>query len=138
MTYPAPALAIAFVLTVSACGSTSGGGTTAGPAGGTDFDAAFTCDELADRWQDLQQDYLDRLGDASSVELEEGSARVDAAGRFITQAMQEQARDVELAGCAEELVEGGPVQCRRVDALVTAGAGAAGIVEALTARCPAG
>jgi len=128
MTYPAPALATAFGLT--ACGSTSGGG--------TDFDAAFTCDELADRWQDLQQDYLDRLGDASSVELEEGSARVDAAGRFIAQAMQEQARDVELAGCAEELVEGGPVQCRRVDALVTAGAGAARIVEALTARCPAG
>jgi hypothetical protein len=138
MTYPAVAIATAFVLAVSACGSTASNGTAAaGPTRATDFESAFTCDELADRWQNLQQGYLDQLGDASNTELDEGSARVDAAAGFIAQAMQEQARDVGLAGCTEELADGGSLLCSRVDRLVTAGAGAADLVEALAAECPA-
>jgi uncharacterized protein YceK len=132
------ALAIAFMVGISACGSAATE-TTPEPAstGGTGFEAAFTCAELADRWQDLQQNYLDRLGDASSSELEEGSARVDAAGRFIAQAMQEQARDVDLAGCNRELIGDGPLLCTRADRLETAGSAAAEIAETLTTGCTA-
>ena len=72
------------------------------------------CDGLADRWVILQQTYLDRLGDATSDEIEAGSERVQAAGLFIGQAMIEQVRDVQAVGCQDELVSGSEALCSRI------------------------
>lgn len=112
----------------TACGSDA-------DATDADFDAAFDCSGLADRWVVLQQSYLDRLGEADAAEIAEGSARTQAAGLFIGQAMIEQVRDVQAVGCQDELVSGSDALCSRIDQLEPAGEAGRGVVASLRETC---
>lgn len=123
----------------TACGSD-------GPAGSPDidaptatatptFEAAFDCAGLADRWGRLQQEFLDRLGDADAAELEDGSDRVATAQRWIGNAMIEQARDSAAVGCETELTSGSAPLCDQLDAMTAGGEAAEFALAALRSTC---
>ncbi|MEM9037482.1 MAG: hypothetical protein AAGD18_23020 [Actinomycetota bacterium] len=95
----------------------------------------FTCDGLADRWARIQQDYLDRLGDADAAELAGGSDRVNAAGAFLGPALVEQVRDAEAVGCGDTLQAGSADLCSRMERLTSGGEAADEVIARLMSAC---
>ncbi|MEM7095021.1 MAG: hypothetical protein AAF567_18615 [Actinomycetota bacterium] len=96
--------------------------------------ATITCDGLAQRWAVLQQEYLDRLGEASQAELDEPSRAVLEAHAFIGRASIEQARDQDLAGCTD-LVPGSAEYCAFIPSLGPSGEAGAIVLERLQSEC---
>ena len=119
---------------LAACSSDDGTDEATAPS----FTAAFDCDGLADRWIRLQQSFLDRLGDASTAELDAGSDRVRSANSWLGGALIEQARDIRAVGCEVELRAGAPALCSRLGALEPQGDAGAGVVAALEFECASG
>lgn len=117
-------------LLISACGN---GGT--GDSDSAALDSSFTCDGLADRWVVIQQEYLDRLGNADAKELDEGTDRVDSAQQWVSQAMLEQVRDAQAVGCAGQLSVGAAALCSRVVLLEPGGGAADSVVETFRDGC---
>ena len=93
------------------------------------------CAGVADRWARIQQEYLDRLGDADTAELDAGSARVEAAAAWFGPAVIEQVRDARAVGCAEEFVAGSALLCDRLDHLGPSGEAAERVVADLASNC---
>ncbi len=117
-------------LMLAAC--SSGTGAESNP----DFEPAYDCAGLADRWVDLQQEYLDRLGDADAAEFEAGSPRMDAAISWLGQALIEQGRDVRAVGCEAELVSGSEPLCSRLEQLDPGGGAGIAAIDLLRNPCP--
>lgn len=89
------------------------------------------CDGLADRWQRIQQDYLDRLGDAGL----DDAGRIEPAGAWLAQALLEQVRDAESLGCEQIFRPGSPELCARLDELTDRGPAGRRALAALTQSC---
>lgn len=119
------AVAVCAVLVVG-CGETQDEGTT---------DGNDLCPERADFWVAIQQDYLDRLGDASVAELEARSDRVDQAGRWAGNAILEYVREVDSVGCAAAVRMGAPLICDRIDQLEAGGSAASSVIDGFRESC---
>lgn len=122
------------MVVVGACSTANDEPAMTGGSTTVQLEAAFGCGALADRWAALQQEYLDRLGTATEVDLAEPSQAVASAGQWLGNAMIEQTRDATAVGC-DELVSGSAALCARVDGLSAAGAAAEIALERLRGSC---
>lgn len=127
-------VAAILMVVVGACSTADDEPAMTGGSTTVQFEAAFGCEALADRWAALQQEYLDRLGTATEVDLAEPSPAVASAGQWLGNAMIEQTRDATAVGC-DELVSGSAALCARVDGLAAAGAAAEIALERLRGSC---
>jgi hypothetical protein len=94
-----------------------------------------TCDGLADRWVEIQQMFLDDLGDAPVADGTSSPQVIDA-GRRMGLLLLEYGRDIERAGCDVELAPGSPPLCARLDRLTPMGPAGQDVVDGLGADCP--
>ena len=119
-------------MTLPGCGA---GGTQDGDGTAPTSTAPFDCSGLADRWVAIQQEYLDRLGDADRAEVDGGSERVDAAAAWFGPAVIEQVRDARNVGCDQDLEAGSELLCARFGLLEPGGEAAQEVVDDLVAGC---
>ena len=122
------------MVVAGACSTVSDGPAPAADTAAERFEASLGCDGLADRWAALQQEYLDRLGAATAVDLAEQSPAVASAGRWLGNAMIEQTRDADAVGCTD-LVAGSDALCARIGRLSAAGEAAEIVLSNLRAGC---
>lgn len=118
---------MAGIIILSACGGSS--------ADVTEDSFADECAGRADFWITIQQEYLDRLGDAAASDFDQPTESVAAAGEWVGTALHEFVGEADAVGCAAEVRSGSALICSRLDKLQPTGTAGDQIVDQLLARC---
>ena len=118
---------VAGLIILSACG-----------ANGADVNEdsfAQECEGRADFWIAIQQEYLNRLGDAAASAFDQPTESVAAAGEWVGTALHEFVGEADSVGCAAEVRSGSPLICSRLNRLEPAGEAGDLVLDQLLARC---
>jgi hypothetical protein len=118
---------VAGIIILSACGGSS--------ADVTEDSFADECAGRADFWIAIQQEYLDRLGDAAASDFDQPTEGVAAAGEWVGTALHEFVGEADSVGCAAEVRSGSPLICSRLNRLQPAGEAGDLVLDQLLARC---
>lgn len=118
---------MAGVIILSACGGSS--------ADVSEDSFAQECEGRADFWITIQQEYLDRLGDAAASDFDQTTESVAAAGEWVGTALHEFVGEADSVGCAAEVRSGSALICARLDKLQSRGEAGDQVVDQLLARC---
>ncbi|MGI9623409.1 MAG: hypothetical protein ACR2PK_11280 [Acidimicrobiales bacterium] len=109
-------------------------GACGGDGGGADSDdAGDNCDQIVDRWVEIQQQLLDDLDDAEDRDLSDDAVAALSAGT--ASGLFENSRDATRLGCEDVLMAGSAALCDRVSELQAPGPASTAALADLQTQC---